>query len=198
MTFDPPDRRDGQPKRRHRAQPREGLGYACYNPAVAVDSKSDRSLTIGQLARAAGVPVSTVRYYERVGLFKPDARTGANYRAYSHRAVERMRFIRAAQATGFSLDDVRQMLALTYSDDPPCAEVEALIARRLDDVKRRLRELRRVERALRTARDSCCTGGPDWCSELERLKTGKSGACAPPAKSRPTALTLHQGSTSRV
>ena len=55
-------------------------------------------LTIGQLAHATGVPTSTVRYYERVGLFKPDARTRSNYRSYSARAVERLRFIRAAQA----------------------------------------------------------------------------------------------------
>lgn len=130
----------------------------------------DHTLTIGQLARAAGVPVSTVRYYERLGLFKADARTGANYRAYSLRAVERMKFIRAAQATGFQLDDVRQMLELTHSDASPCDDVAALIAHRLKDVKNRLRELRRVECALLTAKKSCCQGGPDWCSEVERLK----------------------------
>ena len=70
------------------------------------------SFTIGQLARAATVPTSTVRFYERRGLLKPDARTSSNYRMYSARAAERLKFIRAAQATGFSLKDVREMLAL--------------------------------------------------------------------------------------
>src|SRR5438105_4117907 len=120
------------------------------------------TMTIGVLAKAAEVPTSTVRFYERRGLLKPDARTQSNYRAYSARSAERLRFIRAAQATGFSLKDIREMLALTYSDDPPCAEVTALINRRLSDVRQRLRELKRVESALTRAHNSCCKGGPDW------------------------------------
>src|SRR5437016_11472300 len=107
-----------------------------------------RPLTIGQLARATAVPTSTIRFYERRGLLKPDARTVSNYRSYSANSAERLRFIRAAQSSGFSLKDIRAMLALTHSDDPPCAEVAALIERRLDEVRARLRELRRVERTL--------------------------------------------------
>ena len=56
--------------------------------------------TIGQLAKEGGVPTSTVRYYERIGLLHPNDRTGGNYRVYSDTALERLRFIRAAQATG--------------------------------------------------------------------------------------------------
>jgi len=147
--------------------------------------------TIGQLSRAVGVPTSTVRFYERRGLLKPDARTRSNYRTYSTRTAERLKFIRAAQATGFNLKDIREMLALTYSNDPPCAEVALLIDHRLEDVKQRLRELKRVSRALTQARESCCKGGPDWCDEIERLK-GRKDAASPPAKRsvrRP--LTLH-------
>jgi DNA-binding transcriptional MerR regulator len=144
--------------------------------------------TIGLLARAAKVPVSTVRFYERRGLLKPDARTAANYRTYSAQSVERLKFIRAAQANGFSLKDIREMLALTDSDDPPCAEVAALIERRLEDIRRRLRELRRVDRALTLALKSCCKGGPDWCNEIERLK-GRTPK--PSRNSRCTPLTLH-------
>src|SRR5438552_5818097 len=101
-------------------------------------------MTIGELARATNVPTSTIRFYERRGLLKPDARTESNYRTYSARTAERLKFIRAAQATGFSLKDIRAMLALTYSDDPPCDEVAALIERRLIDVKQRRRELKRI------------------------------------------------------
>ena len=151
--------------------------------------------TIGQLARAANVPTSTVRFYERLGLLKPDARTSANYRTYSARTAQRLKFIRAAQATGFSLKDIREMLALTYADDPPCAEVAALIDHRLDDIRQRLRELKRVERALTVARDSCCKGGPDWCNQIERLKGRTCTADCPPPKRRPRKtrkpLTLH-------
>jgi MerR family mercuric resistance operon transcriptional regulator len=149
------------------------------------------SMTIGQLARAAHVPTSTVRFYERRGLLKPDARTQSNYRSYSLRTAERLKFIRAAQATGFSLKDIREMLALTYSDDPPCAEVAALIEHRLDDVKQRLRELKRVDRALSIALKSCCKGEPDWCNEIERLKGRKSCDCPPGKRSPRKPLTLH-------
>jgi DNA-binding transcriptional MerR regulator len=149
------------------------------------------TFTIGQLAREADVPASTVRFYERRGLLKPDARTAANYRSYAARSVERLKFIRAAQATGFSLKDIREMLALTHSDEPPCEEVAALIERRLDDVRERLRELKRVDRALTTALKSCCKGGKDWCGEIERLKGRKCDDCPPAKKSAAKLLTLH-------
>src|SRR5580704_11648740 len=136
--------------------------------------KVKREMTIGELARVAGVAVSTVRFYERRGLLKPDGRTQSNYRTYSSRTAERLKFIRAAQATGFSLKDIREMLTLTYSDEPPCDEVAALIGHRLDDVKQRLRELRRIESALSVALKSCCKGGPDWCNQIERLKGRES------------------------
>jgi DNA-binding transcriptional MerR regulator len=148
-------------------------------------------MTIGDLAKSAGVPVSTIRFYERRGLLKPDARTPSNYRAYSARTAERLKFIRAAQATGFSLKDIREMLALTYSDEPPCSQVAVLIQNRLADVKERLKELKRLDRTLSLALKSCCKGGPDWCNEIERIKTGKSALCAPPRRSVRKPLTLH-------
>jgi DNA-binding transcriptional MerR regulator len=137
-------------------------------------------MTIGQLARAANVPTSTVRFYERRKLLKPDSRTLSNYRTYSQQSLERLKFIRAAQATGFSLKDIREMLSLTYSEGLPCQEVGALIKRRLQDVKERLRELKRVDRTLSIALKSCCKGGPDWCNAIERLK-GRE-ACLPPRR----------------
>jgi DNA-binding transcriptional MerR regulator len=150
-----------------------------------------RLITIGELAKMTGVPTSTIRFYERRGLLKPDARTQSNYRTYTARTAERLKFIRAAQATGFNLKDIREMLALTYSDEAPCDEVAGLIGRRLADVKERLRELRRVDRALSLALKSCCKGGPDWCNEIERIKTGKSSLCTSPRRSRGKPLTLH-------
>jgi MerR family mercuric resistance operon transcriptional regulator len=144
-------------------------------------------LTIGQLAKAAQVPTSTVRFYERRGLIGADARTTANYRTFTPQTLERLRFIRAAQASGFSLKDVREMLGLAHFDEPPCEEVARLIEHRLSDVRQRVKELRRVEKALATALQSCCKGGPDWCTKIERLKGG-NGICKKPAR---RALTLH-------
>ena len=149
------------------------------------------SYTIGELARKANVPTSTVRFYERRGLLKADARTRSNYRMYSAGAVERLKFIRSAQATGFSLKDIREMLALTYSDEPPCAEVAALVERRLEEVRQRLRELRAVERTLAVAHKSCCKGGADWCGEIERLKGRECKSSPPVNKPSSRSLTLH-------
>jgi MerR family mercuric resistance operon transcriptional regulator len=149
------------------------------------------SCTIGQLARAANVPISTVRFYERTGLLRPDGRSEGNYRQYDAAALERLRFIRAAQATGFSIDDIRELLSLTHSDEPPCPDVQTLMTNRLAEVRERLKKLRHVERVLAKALHDCCNGEIiDLCSEITRLKGagGKSckteGGCEPCKPSR--------------
>ena len=107
-------------------------------------------LTIGDLARAAGVPTSTVRYYERTGLLRPSSRSAANYRLYSAEDLHRLRFIRAAQATGFTLDDVVQLLR-----PAPCRKVQHVIEDRLEHVEARMKELRHVRRVLRQSLERC-------------------------------------------
>ena len=114
--------------------------------------------TIGELASAAGVPTSTVRFYERAGLVKPDFRTGANYRGYSTGTLERLRFIRSAQATGLSLQDVESLLQLTFSSERPCDDVLALMRKRLGEIRGRIKELRHVEKVLTKSLDECCKG----------------------------------------
>ena len=134
--------------------------------------------TIGQLAKVVGVATSTIRFYERTGLFKPDARTRGNYRFYGEEALERLRFIRAAQATGFSLEDVRQLLSLMHSEAPPCEDVLALTKNRLVQVRQRIKELRHVEKVLAGSLAECCNGkSPDLCSEIVRLKDPRGRAC---------------------
>ena len=107
-------------------------------------------LTIGELARGAEVPTSTVRYYEREGLVRPSARSASNYRLYSEDDLERLRFIRAAQATGFSLADVTTLLR-----PAPCGRVQGLIEERLSHVEARMKELRHVKRVLAAALETC-------------------------------------------
>ncbi len=107
-------------------------------------------LTIGELAAAAGVPTSTIRYYERVRLLRPSSRSASNYRLYSQGDLERLRFIRAAQATGFTLGDVTKLLR-----PAPCGSVQRLIEERLAEVTTRMKELRHVQKILRTALEEC-------------------------------------------
>lgn len=107
-------------------------------------------LTIGELAKAAEVPTSTVRYYEREGLLRPSGRSAANYRLYTAQDLERLRFIRAAQATGFTLGDVKALLR-----PAACGRVQDLIENRLAKVSERMAELRHVKRVLQRSLEAC-------------------------------------------
>lgn len=134
-----------------------------------------RLLTIGALARSAGVKASTVRYYERFGLLEPDSRTEGNYRVYGRTALERLWFIRAAQASGFTLEDVKLLLGFRDGTTPPCTEVQKLLEERIADVQIRLSELRRVQSALRTSLRRCRqTEVSGRCQVLDRLKQASS------------------------
>ena len=110
----------------------------------------DQDLTIGEVAHAAGVPISTVRYYERAGLLTARRRSTANYRLYGQAEIERIRFIKAAQATGFTLGDVAQLLR-----PAPCGRVQELIEGRVGEVDTRMKELRHVKRILSAALVEC-------------------------------------------
>lgn len=119
--------------------------------------------SIGGLARAAGVPVSTLRYWEREGLLQPDGRTVANYRWYGPDSLERARFIRTAQAVGFTLSDVRELLALQAGRATPCRKVRPLVEKRLAEVDRRIDELRSFHETLGSLVTLCresAPGGP--------------------------------------
>ena len=133
--------------------------------------------TIGQLAKAAGVPTTTVRYYERQDLLRPGGRMGSNYRAYGGEELQRLRFIRAAQGAGFSLGDIATLLALRDGTTEPCREVQTLIERRLTDVTARLEDLRRVDGVLKASLRVCRrrerTGR---CEVIDTLSVTAAGA----------------------
>ena len=122
-------------------------------------------LTIGELAEAASVPASTVRYYERTRLLRRPPRSASNYRLYGEEDVYRVRFIRAAQATGFTLDDVAELLRHS-----PCRKVQGRIEKRLEEVSARMKELRHVQRVLKAALTSCQEHEPTGrCGVIDTL-----------------------------
>jgi len=125
--------------------------------------------TISQLAHAADVPTTTVRYYERIGLVQPEDRSAGNYRLYSDESLRRLKFIRAAQAIGFTLDDVRALLGEGGSV-PCCGDVQQLIEDRLAEIDQRLNDLRHVQRVLKASLAKCQTSNPRRaCHVLESL-----------------------------
>ena len=126
--------------------------------------------TIGQLAEEAGIPASTVRYYERIDLLAPAGRSANNYRYYDEAALDKLRFIRTAQASGLTLEDITELLAFREGSQAPCAEIKQLIDHRLHDVQERLDELQQVQAVLRSLKNICKrTENKRHCDALDRL-----------------------------
>ncbi|MHB1557784.1 MAG: MerR family transcriptional regulator [Isosphaeraceae bacterium] len=131
--------------------------------------------TISQLAHAAEVPATTIRYYERVGLVRPENRSSGNYRLYSDESLQKLKFIRAAQAIGFTLEDVKALLATPESSAASCREVQTLIETRLSELVQRLNDLRHVQHVLKLALKNCReTERADCCHVLETLRETQS------------------------
>lgn len=130
-----------------------------------------RSLTIGQLARTAGVNVETIRYYQRRGLLELPSRPVGSVRRYMGADVERVRFVKAAQRLGFSLDDVADLLRL--EDGTRCTEAREMAQRKLGDVRSRIDDLRCIEAALRALVQRCEESrGQVNCPLIASLRVG--------------------------
>lgn len=126
-------------------------------------------LTIGKLASATGTKVETVRWYEKVGLIAPPARTGGNYRAYSPDDLARLSFIRRARDLGFSLDQVRALLDLAAQRERDCGTVDVIAAEHLAEVDRKLADLTALRRELARLISTCEGGTVADCRILEAL-----------------------------
>lgn len=128
------------------------------------------ALTIGELARRAGVGVETVRFYERQGLVPPPPRTGSGYRQYPEDTVARLRFIQRAKELGFSLREIDELISLRVVPDASCAEVRAHAEAKIADIDARLHDLARMRASLARLVDACgagANGSP--CPILEAL-----------------------------
>lgn len=98
-------------------------------------------MRIGEVAAAAGVPAQTIRYYERIELLSAPARTPGGYRNYTEPVIGQLHFIRAAQATGLTLGEIREILAFRATGTAPCGHVQRLLHQHADQLDTRIREL---------------------------------------------------------
>ena len=105
-------------------------------------------MLIGEVARRSGVPAKTLRYYEDIGLVDAPARSGSGYRDYDAAVLDRLGFIRAAQAIGLSLGEIRSIVALRDDGQVPCGHVLGLLRARAEDIRRTIRELRVLQSEL--------------------------------------------------
>lgn len=129
-----------------------------------------QSFTIGQVARRAGVGIDTVRYYERNHLLPEAQRRISGYREYGDGDVRRLRFIRRAKELGFTLAEIRELLALSSDRERGVRGVKVRAEARLTEVDRRIRELQQVRRGLKHLIAACPGHGPlDRCPILTAL-----------------------------
>ncbi|MDE8653809.1 MerR family transcriptional regulator [Novosphingobium album (ex Liu et al. 2023)] len=133
------------------------------------------ALTIGDLGKATGTKVETIRYYERIGLLPQPSRTAGNYRAYGEAELGRLSFVRRARDLGFSLDQVRALLKLSDDRSQDCARVDRIASEHLREVDRKLADLSALRRELKAVIDSCNGGTVADCRVIEALGPASQG-----------------------
>lgn len=126
-------------------------------------------MRIGELARETGTKVTTIRFYEQIGLLETVARTGSGRRIYAHADLERLHFIRNARRLGFSVDEIRSLIALANQPERDCAEAAKIAARHLADVQERLRQLRALRDELAAMSNPLC--GASRMAECRVIQT---------------------------
>ncbi|GGA15484.1 heavy metal-responsive transcriptional regulator [Dyella caseinilytica] len=128
------------------------------------------SLTIGTVAKRAGVAIDTIRYYEREGLLPEPLRRASGYRSYNESAISRLRFIRRAKDLGFTLDEIRDLLALSADRHRGVKEVKQRAEQRLASIDARIAELMRIRKGLEQLIEACPGHGhPEQCPILRAL-----------------------------
>lgn len=132
------------------------------------------AMTIGRLAKAAGVHVETIRYYQRRGLLEEPRRPVGGVRRYGESDALRLRFIKRAQEIGFTLSEIQELLRLERT--PDCGRARKLASARLADVEAKLADLARIRNTLRTLVRACAAGrDPRGCPIVESLSANNGG-----------------------
>ncbi len=125
---------------------------------------------IGSVARASGVNTQTVLYYERRGLLPKPPRDRNGYRVFDDKTVERIRFVKRAQKLGFSLRQIGELLALHEDSSATCGDVKTSAKNHIEDIKKKINDLDRMQKARETLLRSCpCKGSLSHCSILGAL-----------------------------
>lgn len=127
-------------------------------------------LTIGKIAKQAGIGIDTIRFYERQGLIEPPQRTESNYRIYTKSDITRIRFIRRAKKLGFSLNEIKELLSLRHDPNASKADIKTRTEKKIEDIKQRIQDLSKMLHALESLTAACDGQGPiEECPILEAL-----------------------------
>jgi MerR family copper efflux transcriptional regulator len=118
---------------------------------VLSDDEAGGMLKIGEIAKLSGIGIEALRFYERSGLLDKPPRTYGGYRLYGREVLDRLAFIKRAQTLGFTLDEIKQVIADARSGKSPCGEVREIVRHRLQELDERMREMRRFRKELAQA-----------------------------------------------
>ena len=117
---------------------------------IVDEEEGRRMLKIGEVSRRSGIGIEALRFYEKIGLLDSPARTYSGYRVYGEEVLERLSFIKRAQALGFSLDEIRRIVDDARRGESPCDEVREIVHRRMTELDERLRELHQYRKELKS------------------------------------------------
>jgi MerR family mercuric resistance operon transcriptional regulator len=131
-----------------------------------------RGLTIGRLAGETGVNLETIRYYERIGLMPCPARTEAGHRSYGVEHARLLAFVRRGRELGFSIEEIRALLALSAPQHASCAKVREIATAHLVDIRAKLADLARLEGILADTVAKCSGKAVPACPVLDMLQAG--------------------------
>jgi MerR family mercuric resistance operon transcriptional regulator len=140
----------------------------------------DRGFQIGSAAKATGLSIDAIRFYQKSGLLRPPARTTGGYRVFTETEIAQLQFIARAQDLGFSLAEIRELLSLRNENGRACPEVRGLIHRKLQNVREKIASLRQLESELARGLGSCdralkrSAARERGCPVIEEIATGKT------------------------
>lgn len=133
-------------------------------------------LTIGKIAKKAGVGIETIRFYERKGLIDPPPRKESGYRQYPEKTIARLLFIRRAKELGFSLKEIKELLCLRYESTASCSDIKRKAETKIIDIAGKIADLEKIKAILAQLTAECSGRGPlSECPILEALEPGKDG-----------------------
>ena len=140
-----------------------------------------KKMQIGQVAQNTGLSIDTIRFYERQAVVPQPRRTAGGYRIYSERDVERLRLVGRVQDLGFSLQEIREILLIEDGEDG-CAHVRDLVAAKIDQVQKKIAELKQIESHLKKAQKQCNAALMNSCNAecpvLEQLESSVREGCS--------------------
>jgi MerR family copper efflux transcriptional regulator len=136
-----------------------------------VENTGENAMNIGDASQRSGLPAKTIRYYEEIGLVRPD-RGNNGYRDYRDADIHKLRFLQRSRGLGFSVEECRQLLALYEDRDRASGDVRQIASTKLREIDRKIRELSALRRTLETLVHSCHGDDRPDCPILEDLAEG--------------------------